>query len=121
MALPIWGYFFSKAYSDQSLGLQKEATFIQPESMNMETNMDYENFSEKFKETEDAENANEGSGNSEDFFGEGSMETSAEMNAIEDQIIEEAKKDKRPSAEPGKNNSKAALPQEDKKIGNKKP
>ncbi len=121
MALPIWGYFFSKAYSDQSLGLQTEATFIQPESMNIESNMDYENFSEKFKETEDAQNSNEGSGNSEDFFGEETPESSSDLNDAEYQILEEAKKDKKSSGEPVKNNPKATIPQDDKKSGNKKP
>jgi penicillin-binding protein 1A len=121
MALPIWGYFFSKAYSDQSLGLQTEAAFIQPESMNVESNMDYENFSEKFKETEDAQNSNEGSGNSEDFFGEGTPESSSELNDAEYQILEEAKNDKKSSGDPVKNNPKAMMPQDDKRTGNKKP
>jgi penicillin-binding protein 1A len=96
MALPIWGYFFSKAYSDASLGLQNEAAFVQPESMHVESNMDYENFSEKYKETEDAENQDEGSGNSEDFFEDDKSGQSSPTDPEESRILDEAKRDKKP-------------------------
>ncbi|MBU6159283.1 MAG: transglycosylase domain-containing protein [Bacteroidetes bacterium] len=68
MALPIWGYFFSKAYSDNTLGLQTDADFIQPASMKVESIMDYENFAEKYKNEPDAENEDAGSGNADDFL-----------------------------------------------------
>jgi penicillin-binding protein 1A len=119
MALPIWGYFFNKAYNDPSLGLQKEATFIQPESMKVESNMDYENFSDKYKEPDDAEHNDEGSGNANDFFGEETMpEIQHELNADESQIIEEAKKDKKPISDPGNVTPKAVMPNNDKKSNN---
>ncbi|MFN9710157.1 MAG: penicillin-binding protein 1A [Bacteroidota bacterium] len=93
MALPIWGYFFSKAYSDQTLGLQKEADFLQPTSMKVESIMDYENFAEKDKAEPDAENPDAGSGNSEDFFNSTDIESAPQEDAFENEIIEEAKKD----------------------------
>jgi penicillin-binding protein 1A len=122
MALPIWGYFFDKAYNNQSLGLQKEATFIKPESMNVESNMDYENFTEKFKETDDAEQTDQGSGNADDFFGEDPMpENETALNNDEVQIIEEAKKERKPLQEQGKQAPKGTLPKEDNKNNFKRP
>jgi penicillin-binding protein 1A len=107
MALPIWGYFFSKAYSDATLGLQADADFVQPSSMKVESTMDYENFAEKFKNEPDAENSDAGSGNSEDFFSE---ETPAESpsgtDLPESEIIDEVKRDKKSVQHPKKENNK---------------
>ncbi|MFN9110069.1 MAG: penicillin-binding transpeptidase domain-containing protein, partial [Bacteroidota bacterium] len=107
MALPIWGYFFSKAYSDATLGLQADADFVQPSSMKVESTMDYENFAEKFKNEPDAENSDAGSGNSEDFFSE---ETPAESpsgtDLPESEIIDEVKRDKKSVQHPKKEHNK---------------
>ncbi len=88
MALPIWGYFFSKAYSDNTLGLQKEADFPQPASMKVESIMDYENFAEKYKNEPDAENEDAGSGNADDFL----LNEDAEL-LPEDQTNQSSNKD----------------------------
>ncbi|MFO0415560.1 MAG: hypothetical protein ACK50E_07885, partial [Bacteroidota bacterium] len=73
MALPIWGYFFQRAMNDPALGLTKNATFTQPESMMVESFMDYENFAVKYKNEPDLENVEIVNGNSsseyEDFNG----------------------------------------------------
>jgi penicillin-binding protein 1A len=121
MALPIWGYFFSKAYSDQSLGLQQEADFIQPASMKTEVTMDYEDFAEKSRNEADAENENAGSGNSEDFFieGEGGNDNGTDM--LENEIIEEAKKDKKQIPQNKKEIPKQEIQEPEKKTLNKKP
>lgn len=96
MALPIWGYFFSKAYNDKSLGLNTDATFIQPASMNVESNMDYEDFTQKYKDEPDAEGTDMGSGNSDDFMNENDLNEDQDMILPEEnQILEEAKNDKR--------------------------
>ncbi len=80
MALPIWGYFFQRTMNDPSLGLTKNATFVQPESMMVESFMDYENFAMRYKNEPDLENVEIVNGSSstdyEDF--NGSSEESAE-------------------------------------------
>ena len=120
MALPIWGYFFSKAYSDKTLGLEQEADFIQPASMKVESTMDYEDFAEKDKTEPDAENPDAGSGNSEDFFSEEGVQLD-KLNDAENEIIEEAKKDRKQSQNTGKENLKSVGNQEEKKNPIKKP
>jgi penicillin-binding protein 1A len=68
MALPIWGYFFQRAMNDPSLGLTKNATFVQPESMMTESFMDYENFAMRYQNEPDAENVEvENGNNSQDY------------------------------------------------------
>ena len=121
MALPIWGYFFSKAYSEQSLGLQQEADFIQPASMKTEVTMDYEDFAEKSRNEADAENENSGSGNSEDFFLEGEANKDNENDIQENEIIEEAKKDKKQIPQNKKEIPKQEILEPEKKKLNKKP
>lgn len=66
-ALPIWGYFFDKVFNDKTLAITNEAKFVQPESMKMETFMDYENFAEKYRNEPDAENPDAGNGTSSDY------------------------------------------------------
>jgi penicillin-binding protein 1A len=95
MALPIWGYFFSKAYNDKSLGLNTDATFIQPASMNVESSMDYEDFTQKYKDEPDAEGTDMGSGNSDDFLNENELQENQDLLPEENTIIEEAMNDKK--------------------------
>ena len=40
-ARPVWEYFFQKAFADKTLGLDKQAMFVQPESLKQDMNMDY--------------------------------------------------------------------------------
>ncbi|HYJ37619.1 MAG TPA: transglycosylase domain-containing protein [Chitinophagaceae bacterium] len=40
-ARPVWEYFFKKTFADNTLGLDKQSMFIQPESMKQDLNMDY--------------------------------------------------------------------------------
>jgi penicillin-binding protein 1A len=40
-AAPIWEAFFQKVYADKTLGIDKNARFVQPENMNNQQNMDY--------------------------------------------------------------------------------
>jgi len=42
-ALPIWAYFFSKAFKDPTLGLERNAKFVAPESMSNDVIYDYMN------------------------------------------------------------------------------
>lgn len=66
-ALPVWGYFFQSIYADKTLGIDANARFVQPESMKVETFMDYENFADKYRNEPDAENVDAGSGTSADY------------------------------------------------------
>lgn len=45
-ARPIWEYFFQKALNDKTLGLDKQAMFVQPESMKNDQYYDYYNIIE---------------------------------------------------------------------------
>ncbi|MBO9572367.1 MAG: transglycosylase domain-containing protein, partial [Chitinophagaceae bacterium] len=42
-ARPIWEYFFKKVYEDKTLGMDKQAKFVQPENMRHEMLYDYMN------------------------------------------------------------------------------
>jgi len=46
-ARPIWEYFFKKAFEDKSLGLDKQAKFVQPENMKSEMLYDYMNMQDQ--------------------------------------------------------------------------
>ncbi len=66
-ALPIWGYFFEKVMADKTLAVSKDAKFMQPESMKVETFMDFENFADRYRNEPDAENPDAGNGTSSDY------------------------------------------------------
>jgi penicillin-binding protein 1A len=116
-AMPIWGYFFQKVQNDKTLGIAKDAKFVQPESMKVETFMDYESFYEKYRNEPDAENPDAGSGTSEDYNQlqlepEKDLGTESQLVSEDEQkIIQEVKK------EPAKEEKKP----EEKKPEGKKP
>ncbi len=95
-ALPIWGYFMSSVLNDKALGISKDAKFIQPESMKVETFMDYENFADKYRNEPDAENPDAGSGTSSDFdqmqySPENNIGPESELNKDEQKVLQEVK------------------------------
>lgn len=97
-ALPIWGYFMSSVLNDRTLAISKDAVFVQPESMKVETFMDYENFAEKYRNEPDAENPDAGSGTSSDFdqmqySPEQNIGPESQLNKDEQKILQEAKKE----------------------------
>jgi penicillin-binding protein 1A len=103
-ALPIWGYFMSSVLSDKTLAISKDAAFVQPESMKVETFMDYENFAEKYRNEPDAENPDAGSGTSSDFdqmqySPEQNIGPESQLNKDEQKILQEAKKESSPKPE----------------------
>ncbi|HMO32500.1 MAG TPA: transglycosylase domain-containing protein [Lacibacter sp.] len=97
-ALPIWGYFFQSVLADKTLAIDKEARFVQPESMKVETFMDYENFAEKYRNEPDAENTDAGSGSSQDYQdivlppGK-NIGPESQLNDSEQKVLQEAKKE----------------------------
>ncbi|MBA4168606.1 MAG: penicillin-binding protein, partial [Chitinophagaceae bacterium] len=46
-ARPIWEYFYKKAFEDKTLGLDKQAKFVQPENMKSEMLYDYMNIQDQ--------------------------------------------------------------------------
>jgi penicillin-binding protein 1A len=97
-ALPIWGYFMSSVLNDKTLGIAKDVKFVQPESMKVETFMDYENFADKYRNEPDAENPDAGSGTSSDFdqmqySPENNIGPESELNKDEQKVLQEAKKE----------------------------
>jgi penicillin-binding protein 1A len=65
-ALPIWAYFFSKAFNDKTLGLDRNAQFSKPEVMSNEIIFDYQNSINNYSEK--AEGEDMGNGSSEDYI-----------------------------------------------------
>ena len=121
-ALPIWGYFFEKVYADKTLGISKDAKFVQPESMRVETFMDYENFAEKYRNEPDAENPDAGNGTSADY-GDLKLEPGQNLGpesqlSEEEKVLKEAKKEEEKKPEPKKEEIKtpAVLSDKDKKA-----
>jgi hypothetical protein len=90
--------------NDKTLGIQRDITFTQPESMKVETFMDYENFAEKYKDEPDAENTDAGSGTSDDYQNlqlepDKSVGPESQINETEQKIIQEAKKEAAPKTD----------------------
>ena len=90
-ARPIWEYFFTKALSDKTLGIDRQAKFIQPENMRKEMMYDYMNIIDKTAPP-GAEGANEGNGKANQY-----LDTSAptvpldsKLSPDEQKILKEA-------------------------------
>jgi penicillin-binding protein 1A len=118
-AMPIWGFFMTSVLNDKTLSISKDAKFIQPESMKVESFMDFENFADKYRNEPDAENPDAGSGTSSDFDQieyepEGNLGPESEVKKEEVQIIEEAKKEPAVKPEEKKPETKPEVKQPDK-------
>jgi penicillin-binding protein 1A len=66
-AMPIWEYFFQKVYADKTLGINKEAKFLQPENMNIQQLQDYDNSIDKTLQP-GAEGTDQGNGGANDYI-----------------------------------------------------
>ena len=66
-ARPIWEYFFQKVYADKTLGIEKEAKFLQPENMNNQALQDYNDFIDKSPEP-GAAGTDQGNGSANDYI-----------------------------------------------------
>lgn len=100
-ALPIWGYFFDRVLNDKALGISKEAKFVQPESMKVETFLDYEDFANKYRNEPDAENTDAGNGTSADYddpvlVPETNVGPESQLSDLEQKVIQEAKTETKP-------------------------
>jgi penicillin-binding protein 1A len=67
-ARPIWEYFFKKAFQDKTLGLDKQAKFVQPENMRSEMLYDYMNIQDQAPPP-GAEGQDAGIGEADEYLG----------------------------------------------------
>ncbi|MEJ8816324.1 transglycosylase domain-containing protein [Lacibacter sp. H407] len=123
-ALPIWGYFFEKVLADKTLGITKEAKFVQPESMKVESFMDYENFADRYRNEPDAENPDAGNGTSSDY-GDLNLTPDATLGpesqlTEEQKVLQEAKKQEEKKPDTKKDPTKPAATNDPKKDSTKK-
>jgi penicillin-binding protein 1A len=65
-ALPIWAYFFSKAFNDKTLALDRNSQFSKPEQMSNDVIFDYQNSIGSYRPK--AEGEDMGNGTSEDYI-----------------------------------------------------
>jgi penicillin-binding protein 1A len=65
-ALPVWAYFFNKAFNDKTLGLDKNAQFSKPESLSNDIIFDYQHNIDNYSEK--AEGEDMGNGSSDDYI-----------------------------------------------------
>lgn len=84
-ARPIWEYFFAKVLADKTLGIDRNAKFIQPENMRKEMMYDYMNI-EKIAPP-GAEGANQGNGKANQY-----LDTSTPTVPIDSKLSPEEQK-----------------------------
>jgi len=111
-ARPIWEYFFAKVLADKTLGLNKQAKFIQPESMKNQF-MDYEHIIDQ-STPPGAEGIDEGNGKANQYLDTSSpkVPVDSKLSNEEEKILLEAtsnsknNKDSKPPAAPPSDDTK---------------
>lgn len=86
-ARPIYEYFFQKVYADKTLGIEKDARFIQPESLKNEAMFDYMNTIDQAPEP-GAEGADQGNGGANEYL----MQADSVKVPIESELDKEEKR-----------------------------
>lgn len=94
MAMPIWAYFFQEVYKDKTLGIDRNARFVQPESFKNE--MIYDWTDPSASDTPILEGENPGGDGSQYIDvpvsdGREKVTTESQLNEEERRILEEAK------------------------------
>jgi len=91
-ARPIWEYFFRKAFEDKTLGLDKQAKFVQPENMRSEMLYDYMNIQDQAPPG--AEGTDEGNGAADEYLGtpseENDVPVESKLSLEEQKVLKEA-------------------------------
>ncbi|MBL7697660.1 MAG: transglycosylase domain-containing protein [Chitinophagaceae bacterium] len=91
-ARPIWEYFFKKVFEDKTLGLDKQAKFVQPENMRSEMLYDWMRIQDQAPPG--AEGVDEGIGKPDDFFGnpaeENDVPVESQLSLEEQKVLKEA-------------------------------
>ncbi|HTE29118.1 MAG TPA: transglycosylase domain-containing protein [Chryseolinea sp.] len=92
-ARPIWEYFFRKAFQDKTLGLDKQAKFVQPENMRNEMLYDYMHITEQ--SSPGAEGSDEGNGGADAYFdnpdANNDVPVESKLSMDEQNVLKEAK------------------------------
>ena len=109
-ARPIWEYFFRKAFEDKTLGLDRQAKFVQPENMRSEMLYDYMNIQDQAPPG--AEGTDEGNGAADEYLGTPSEENDV---PIESKLPLEEQKVLREAYGKRVDSPKAVMPKEEKK------
>ncbi len=93
-ALPIWEYFFQKAFADKTLGLDKQIKFVQPENMKTDQMYDYMNILDKTPPP-GAEGADVGNGNASEYMDTTTQKVpiDSKLSPDEEKVLKEASKD----------------------------
>lgn len=91
-ARPIWEYFFRKAFEDKTLGLDRQAKFVQPENMRSEMLYDYMNIQDQAPPG--AEGIDAGIGGADEYFGspaeENDVPVESKLSLEEQKVLKEA-------------------------------
>jgi penicillin-binding protein 1A len=118
---PIWETFYQKVYADKTLGIDKNARFVQPEQMRNEAQFDYMNIIDETPPP-GAEGVDQGNGNANEYLnGDGSnVPVESQLDPQEQKILKEAKGQDKKETNKNKDESKqpaAATEEEEKKKG----
>ncbi len=117
-AMPIWEYFFQKVYADKTLGIEKDARFLQPENMDNRMLMDWDPFIEK-NPPPGAEGSDQGNGGAGDYinFDKDTSHVPIEstLNPEEKKILNEATKPPKKEELKTEDKSQATPPAPEKK------
>jgi len=94
-ARPIWEYFFTKVLADKTLGIDRQAKFIQPEDMRKGMMYDYQNLIEKTAPP-GAEGANEGNGKANQYLDTSppTVPVDSKLTPEEQKVLKEATTEK---------------------------
>lgn len=116
-ARPIWEYFFQKAFQDKTLGLDRNAKFVQPENMKAEANYDYYMGIDRTPPP-GAEGENVGNGAADDFLSTPDTQnipTESKQAMEEQKVLQEAMNSKNQLPTNAKKDTTKVQPQEEKK------
>jgi penicillin-binding protein 1A len=93
-ALPIWEYFFQKAFADKTLGLDKQIKFVQPENMKVDQMYDYMNIIDKTPPP-GAEGTDVGNGDASEYMDTSTQKVpiDSKLSPDEEKVLKEATKD----------------------------
>lgn len=118
-ARPIWEYFFQKVYADKTLGIDKEARFVQPEQMRNETMFDYMNIIDQAPPP-GAEGVDQGNGQADDYLSvpdTSNVPVESQLNPEEENILKEAKGNNKEEKKTTNKPPVQEPPKEEKKKG----
>ncbi|HXB94970.1 MAG TPA: transglycosylase domain-containing protein, partial [Puia sp.] len=93
-ARPIWEYFFTKVLGDKTLGIERQAKFIQPENLRKEMMYDYMNIEKTAPPG--AEGANEGNGKANQYLDTSppTVPVDSKLSPEEQKVLKEATQEK---------------------------